>query len=132
MGLHWMWNEKFGEATLEQYWGDGALHTFQLSLYKGNAYLIFLNEWKEDGVEMYSVWDFWSDKNEAKNRLGLNPKNGYAENDYAKGTIKHLTKFRLNKARYPYTKELVSMLVQAFDEITIEIYSDPEEGKENG
>ena len=33
---------------------------------------------------------------------------------------------RWHKAKYPYTKELVSLLTQAFDNITIEIYSEEE------
>lgn len=128
MSLNWYWSEKCGEATLEQEWGDGKLHTFPLSLYKGNAYMIFLNEWEENGVEKYSVWDFWADRDHAKNCLGLNKKMGYTENRYARGTD-HLTKFRINKAKYPHTKDLVTMLAYAFDNLTIEIYSDPEEGK---
>ena len=130
MGLNWLWSEKCGEATLEQNWSDGEIHKFQLSLYKGNAYLIFINEWTEaNGTEKYSVWGFWCDKEHAQNCLGLNKKMGHTENLYASGND-HLTKFRLNKAKYKHTKDLVTMLAQAFDNLTIEIYSDPEEGND--
>lgn len=34
------------------------------------------------------------------------------------------TKLRINKTKYSHTKELVTALAQAFDDITIEVFSE--------
>ena len=43
--------------------------------------------------------------------------------------IYKLQKIRLNKNKYRYTKKLVDMLLKAFDNITIELYTDDEKGE---
>lgn len=118
MALNWLWSEKCGEATLKQ--GD---KEFALSLYTGNAFLIMLNEYEQDGEEMYSMFSFWVDEQHMKNMLGLNKKGGYTENHYAEGWS-HLTKFRLSKQKCRNINKIVPALVKAFDNIDIEIYSE--------
>lgn len=114
MALHWKWDKKIGEATLVQ--GD---REFFLSLYDGNAFLIMLYEYTADGKDVYDLFGFFVDKQHAKNCLGLTK--GY-ENLY-NGENGKITKLRLSK-EYRYLKDLTAMLVKAFDDITIEIYSD--------
>ena len=124
MALQWEWDKKCGEATLLQIDEDGAEREFTLSLYKGNAFMIMLHEYTDDnGAEKADLWSFWADKNHAKNCLGLNKREGFSDNIYQR-KWERLTRFRLNKNKYPYVKELVQMLSQAFDNITIDIYSE--------
>lgn len=126
MALHWNWEEKIGEATLVIKDDTGSDKEATLSLYKGNAFLIFLHEYKdENGVDMYNLWSFWADKEHAKNCLGLNKKQGYTENMYER-PYSRLNRFRFNKGKNIYVKDLVPLLAQAFDNITIEIFSDEE------
>lgn len=126
MSLNWEWNEKCGEITLEQYRNDlGETKKFPLTLYKGNAFLIMLHEFKdeESGEDMYNMAGFFLDKEHAKNCLGLNKKRGYGDNIY-QTDYQRISKLRINKNKYPYTKDLVQMFVQAFDNITIEVVSE--------
>ena len=122
MALNWLWNEKCGEATFsDTYNGDNREYT--VNLYIGNAYLIFINEYTEDGVDKYSLSDFWLDKSHMKNCLGLNKKEGYTENILNK-EYRKLVKIRLNKKKCKHFKDIITALVQAFDDITVEIYSE--------
>ena len=114
MSLNWSFKEKVGEAVIRQ--GD---KNFKLNLYQGNAFLIFLSEWEEDGKEKYQLYLFFADKVHAKNCLGL--VKGY-DSIFDDGN--KIVKIRLNKKKYSYTKDLVDMLIKAFDEIQIEIYSE--------
>ena len=115
MSLDWSWSEKCGEAVFEQ-----RNKEFTVSLYQGNAYLIFIYEYEEDGDKMYNLWTFWADKTHAKRCLGL--EKGY-ENLYCDGVDK-LKQIRINKAKFRKASELVGLLVKAFDELEIEIYSE--------
>ena len=114
--LLWSFNDKIGEATFKN--GD---RNFVVNLYQGNAFLIFVNEYKdENGKGVYQVWSFFADEGHAKNCLGLTKEsdgNLYDE-------VNKLVKIRINKKKYAYTKKLVELLVRAFDEIEIEIYSE--------
>lgn len=121
MALNWNWKEKCGEAILTQS-VDGEEKEFILHLYQGNAYLIFISEWIEDGNEMYNVWSFWADKDHAKNCLGIG-KQKDCYNIYAEGW-QTITKFRLNKAKMNHFADIVSMISKAFDNIDIEIYTE--------
>ena len=126
MALTWEWKEKCGEITLEQKNESGDWRQFPLSLYKGNAFLIMLAE--NDADNTYQVFGFFADKEHAKACLGLTrskSKHDTGGNLYDTPYMR-FTKIRLNKAKYPYAKELVSLLAQAFDNITIEIYSEEE------
>lgn len=121
MALNWKWDEKCGEAVIQQRGKE-----FTLNLYKGNAYLIFISEYKdEDGQNMYSLYSFFADKDHMRNCLGLSKAKGrgLCENIFNSGGD-ILKSIRINKAKYPYTKDLVYALTQAFDNLTIEIYSE--------
>ena len=120
MALTWLWKEKIGEAEIFNY--DKVI---TYNLYKGNAFLIFIYEYEQDGKEMYNVSNFFVDETHAKRMLGLDKthKETYGDNSLNSNLFR-LQKIRLNKKEYKYTKKLVDMLIQAFDEITIELYSE--------
>lgn len=80
-------------------------------------------EYTENGTDKYSLYSFWADKEHMKNCLGLNKKDGYGNNMYTEG-YDRLLKIRLNKAKNCYTKDIVAALVQAFDSIDVEIYTE--------
>lgn len=124
MSLSWNWDKKIGEATLVNSWTDRDGHDvekeFQLSLYNGNAYLIMLHEFEEDGVEKYELHSFWADETHMKRMLGLAPKQGYAENCHDK-PYSRITKFRLSKECRDFAK-ITAAILKAFDSITIETY----------
>lgn len=117
MALNWRWSEKVGEADIQQKGIE-----FTCSLYQGNAYLIFLYEWEEDGQNLYQMHSFWADKDHMKNMLGLNPKSGFAINDFNLES-ERLVAIRINR-KMRYTKEIVTALVQAFDNLKIELVGD--------
>lgn len=125
MSLNWQWDECCGEITVEHKLPDGSWTQFPVRLYQGNAFLIMLSE--DDERDIYQMYSFFMDKDHAKRCLGLDKKGGNTTN-FFQTEYKRWSKIRLNKAKYRYTKELVTMLVQAFDDLTIEIYSNKEEG----
>lgn len=115
MALQWDWDKKIGTIDIFNY---DEVRTYQL--YQGNAFLIILYEYNENGKDKYSMHGFFVDKEHAKNCLGITK--GY-DNIY-NTEYEQIRKIRINKAKYRYTKELVDMLVKAFDNITIEIVSE--------
>lgn len=112
MSLRWDWNEKVGELILE----NGTV----IDLYNGNAYLIMIREYQEDGKDMYQMWSFWADKQHMKNCLGLNKRGHFTENLFEDC---HIAKFRFSKA-CRNLKDIMSALVDAFDNINMEVYTD--------
>ena len=63
MALTWDWKHKIGELLIQQ--GE---KQFNISIYKGNALAIFLHEYKnEKGQEVYSMYNFFCDKDHFKN-----------------------------------------------------------------
>ena len=124
MALNWLWSEKCGEAVIVQEYKNCAPKTYILNLYVGNAYLIFIAEWtdKETGRDMYNVANFWVDKDHMKRCLGLSKcGDGSRRNIHT-----DLKRIRLNKAKCRYWKQMVAALAEAFDDLTIEIYSETE------
>ena len=112
MALNWDWNKKIGTIDIFNY---DEVRTYQL--YQGNAFLIMLWEYEEDGKEMWQMHNFFIDKEHAKNCLGLTKDyDNMFNTEYYK-----LKKITLNKGKYRYTKDLLDMLIKAFDEISIEI-----------
>jgi hypothetical protein len=71
----------------------------------------------------YTLFNFFADKQHMKNCLGLNRKDGFTNNLFndPRQTLKSI---RINKKKYRYTKDLVAALTQAFDDITIELFSE--------
>lgn len=121
MALTWDFKKKCGEAILRQ--GD---RDFTLNLYQGNAYLIFLSEWEEDGKQMYSLNSFWADRDHAKILLGLKKNyDGNFDNIYDEDWSR-IIKFRFNKEnmRDKEFNEIIGMIAKAFDNIDIEIYKE--------
>lgn len=122
MAIQWQWKEKVGTAEI---FNRDKVYTYQL--YRGNAFLIFLYEYEEDGKEMYNMHSFFVDERHAKRMLGIDKqdKATYGDNCFAT-TNYRLEKIRINKKIYgeSYTKKLVDMLIKAFDKIEIEIYSE--------
>ena len=116
--LQWDWEHKVGEVVILN---DDKPVTF--TLYQGNAFLIMLYEYEEDGKDMYQMHSFLCDEAHAKRMLGLDKKwkGTYGKNCFNQPQYK-MTKIRIKKSEYSYTKKLVAMLVEAFDELTIEIY----------
>ena len=118
MSLNWSWKEKVGTITCVNHKGE----EYEVSLYDGNAYLIEIYEFIEDGKELYTMHGFFLDKTHAKRCLGLTK-------DCTENLYKDLwKKVRLNK-NYPHLKEFTRMLVQAFNNITIEVYNEEKEGE---
>lgn len=124
MALTWQWNEKCGEAIFKQELEGDEGRTYSVNLYTGNAYLIFLYEWNEDGVDKYNMHSFWVDKEHMKNCLGLNK--GY-ENTYDT-PFSRLVKIKLEKKKCRYLKDIVTHLIKAFDNLEIEIYTEEDNG----
>lgn len=116
MALNWDWNKKIGTVDIFNY---DEVRTYQL--YQGNCFLIMLWEYEKDGKDMWQMHGFFADKEHAKNCFGLSK--GYDENIY-NTEYEQIRKIRINKAKYRYTKDLVDMLIKAFDNISIEIYSE--------
>ncbi len=114
MALNWEWKNKCGEAIVEQ---NG--EEYVLSLYQGNAYLIFINEYKEDGKNMYSLWSFWADKEHAKICLGLSKKSD-TSNIYTEYESR-IREFRFFKSKTKHLSEMIGLLVKAFDDVVISI-----------
>jgi hypothetical protein len=123
MSLNWEWSGKVGEMTVVEMHPDEPEREFKFDLYNGNACLIMIYEFEENGQEMYNVSGFFVDKAHMKNCLGLNKKGGYTSNIY-ETPYRKVTRLRLNKSKCRDFKDIVAAFAQAFSNITIEIYSD--------
>ena len=122
MAIQWRWDEKIGEAIVRQSIGDKT-KDFTKSIYDGNCFMIFLNEWNEDGVDKYSLYSFFADERHAKICLGLDKREEYAGNIFNDG-LNTLIKLRINKKKSRNYKKIVTLFAQAFDNLEIEIYSE--------
>ena len=118
MALNWSWNRKVGEVEI---FNRDKVVTYPL--YQGNAFLIMVYEYKENGEDMYTVHNFFVDETHAKRMFGLDKKwkDTYGTNYFAQDHYK-MKKIRIKKSEYSYTKKLVNMLVEAFDDLAIELY----------
>ena len=107
MALNWKWNDKVGEMNIIDFTGEERA----VSLYEGNAYIIMLNQWKENDEEYWSMYGFWNDEKDMKICLEQ------------KGTDT-IIGFSFDKKKLKKTKlrKMVSTIVDTFDEITIKIY----------
>lgn len=115
MALEWKWDKCIGEATFMTGQADNPYLT--VKLYQGNATLIFIHEYEENGENMWNMYTFWVSKEHMKNCLGLNK--GY-QNIYKESPCK-LMSIKLRKDTKDL-KDIVSSLVKAFDDILIYIY----------
>lgn len=71
MALNWDWKDRIGYLVLDIPEKDNRWENVKVNLYGGNALMIGINEWKEDGKDMYSLFTFFADEQHAKNCLGL-------------------------------------------------------------
>lgn len=60
MALNWNWSDKCG--TIVERFGEQEWTYF---LYDGNALMIALAEWEEDGRSMWNMHSFWLDEKHA-------------------------------------------------------------------
>ena len=121
MALHWEWNEKCGELTVRQTDGKGKTEDYSITLYEGNALLIMLYEYEDEGVDKCSLFSFFTDKQHMRGCLGL-AKNSNGNIFQDNGQT--VTKIRLNKSKSRYWKDITTAFIQAFDEITVEVFTE--------
>lgn len=119
MALHWDFKEKVGEAYFIADYGNG-WEEYKVNIYNGNALMILVYEYEEDGVQKYSLNSFFADEQHLKNCLGL--AKGYEGNIFVK-PYERLTKLRLTKNCRKYDK-IFSIFAKAFDELEMEIYNE--------
>ena len=63
MALNWNWDNKIGELLIRQ--GE---KEFTINIYQGNALAIFIHEYvNNEGKEVYSMYNFFCDKEHFKN-----------------------------------------------------------------
>ena len=126
MAIQWKWDEKCGEAIIEQEI-RGEKKEFVFNLYEGNCELIFLNEYKENGVDKYSLYCFFGDKKHMEICLGLRKDyNGQKTTNIFEDGITTFKRLRLNKKKCHKVTEITSAFIKAFDNIVIEIYKEEE------
>lgn len=118
MSLNWEWKDKCGELTIVQKYAETEKQ-FTISLYQGNAFLIMLHEYNTEGTDVYDLYGFFNDKAHMRRCFGLGKKSENLHNIYDEWK-----KIRINKAKYRYTKDLVTALTEAFDNISIELYTE--------
>lgn len=130
MALNWYWKDKCGELTFSQNYKGEEYKEFTVDLYQGNAYLIAINTYKDPrtGNDMYNLWTFWADKEHMKRCLGTAKGKEYS-NLYNDDGCRFI-KIRLNKAKNHYWKQIITELATAFDDLTIELYSEKENDNE--
>lgn len=106
MSLNWNWNEKVGTWTEEHEMHDGSIKEFKYNLYSGNALLIMIAEWDEDGKDLYQVANFFCNKDHMKNCLGLSK-------DHTKNIFKDCLKEVELNAEYRNTPIITQHLAKA-------------------
>lgn len=122
MALYWDWKNKCGEAIIHQTNPEtGEEKDLTVSLYEGNAFLIFINEFKDGDRNMYSLYSFFADEAHAKNCLGLTKGE---TNIFLDDGFQYLKKIRFNKAKHSKAQKLLNLFTKAFDELEIELYKE--------
>lgn len=117
MALNWNWNEKCGEIVLSQTFNGEEKET-TISLYQGNAYLIMLYEYTKEDGNYYDLYGFFNDKDHMRRCFGLDKKYD------SRNIYEDWKKVRINRAKYRHTKELVAAISEAFDNISIDLYTE--------
>lgn len=110
MALRWSFKEKAGTVTEII---DGQEYTY--NFYEGNALMIVLHEYEENGEQYYNLHWFFGDEAHAKNCLGL--AKGH-ENMFGENGIARLTIYRTNCRKW---KKILDLFVKAFPHIAIEL-----------
>lgn len=126
MALTWEWNRKIGEAVFDELYLDDPTKEVTVSLYEGNAFLIFIHKYKDKNTDenMYTLFSFFADKTHMNRCLGLEKgsENIFLHN----GRLKRIS---FNKAKSRNYKQIIPALVKAFDDIEIKVYTEEDEKK---
>lgn len=110
MSLNWEWNRKCGTVTQTIGRKD---YTFDW--YEGNALMIAICEFTENGTEKYQLQWFFCDEGHAKNCLGLSKGHECIFDD---GMVKSLTIYRENSRHW---EKIVKLFAKAFPDIEITV-----------
>ena len=110
MALRWDFNQKAGTVTEIR-----GQHEVTFNFYEGNALMIVLHEYEEDGEGYYDLQWFFCDEEHAKNCLGLVKGK---DNMFGEGNINRLTIYRDNCRQW---KKLIDLFTKAFPKIKIEL-----------
>ena len=114
MALHWEWKNKIGEAVLrQQVDAEGKTKDFVLSLYEGNCMLIMLFE----DEKTWTMYSFWADNDHMKSCLGLVK----GESNLYNTEHAQIVKITFNPKKSHNWKKFLPAIIQAFDNIDIEI-----------
>ena len=108
MAYNWDFNHKAGEITYND-------QTY--NFYKGNGFMIVLNEWRDEKKQkdMYNVVWFFLDKDHIKRCLGL--VKGY--DDMFEGLVQKIVIYKDDCANW---KDIVDLFTKTQKDIVIEIY----------
>ena len=115
MSLNWNWNGKIGEVTIKEHYAG---ETFKVNLYEGNAFLIFIYEFTEDGKEKYNVWSFWADREHAKNCLGISKD---CDNIYVCDDKSIFGDWVFYKDKSKNYTKIIELLCKAFDNVSVKV-----------
>jgi len=129
MALRWEWNRSCGTAVIEQRIHDETKE-YDMTLYEGNAYLIMLHEFNENGKEKYEMFSFWLDKEHMQRMLGISNRGKRVDTNTLDQPYNRLKSIRLDKSRCQNVVEIAKALLQAFDDISIKVYTSEKKGEE--
>ena len=131
MALRWDFNKKVGEANFirkfkneNEEWVTGK---YTVSLYEGNAYMIFIYENDED--KTYSLYSFFVDKKHAEILLGLKKGNDGKKSNFFNVESEKMVTLNINKSMFSTPKkaeEFIGLIIKAFDDIRINLYTEEE------
>lgn len=116
MSLNWNWKDKIGEMKIRD-WKDEN-NSFTVNIYKCNGLAVFLYEFNDDGVEKYTMWGFFADKEHMKNCLGLNKG---TENIYSR----EILELRMSKCKEQETMFQAFSIAQFEQDISLIIQKCP-------
>lgn len=117
MALNWLWENKCGTLVeAGRRWNEETQKTedaeYSYTLYDGNALMIALAEWEEDGETYWQMGDFWVDEKHMENCMEDN--------------ASRFIKIRLNTKKI--AKKKLNTIIKACIKygITIELYASEE------
>lgn len=129
MALQWDFKKKVGEAYFIQKFknenGEWETGKYIVSLYEGNAYMIFIYENDED--QTYSLHSFFADKEHAEILLGLKKGNDGKKVNIFNANREKMTQLNIDKSMFSTPKkaaEFIGLIVRAFDDIRINLYTE--------
>ena len=106
MAVNWDWTRKMGEIIFLAY---DKKHKIKCNFYRANCVGAVIQEWKEDGKDMYQFVTFWNDLSHLKRCLGLIKNFDKTYDNLYKDKIK---KVRLN-AFYPDMLTVAKLFAKA-------------------